>query len=442
MAIRKNHSLLSLLALAAIGLMTAWAPPAQAQSVGPPCVISPVYMGVTLTYFSGPTSPAPIGLCASEATLAGINDYLQTGMAQGIAGRAAQSAGLSMGVVDQLAIANVQETSFRKQGQQNLANEDVRNRALAVEEAITSAIYKGTTPISTRACHSVASTSSSGIAAGGGGSAGRYKTIKKDQEDAVLEPGTENDYVADIVTMPGAAESCTAADVANRIPGCTAVGSTPGVNLSPFILVRAYTGQPGHRSSYTIKFDESDKLYQAQQGYITYSRPRAGPSINEGSKSEPIARAYLVLQRRYNSRALVVVNTLSHVASKTLSIDPKSPFIANVWNQANVRGGKSLREEFSEIYAGTPIPEIPSEREIMNLLVLRQFTAEQSASDMAMDPVEIERRRLDVKKVNALLLLKMNENAEWNNIMYAHILSSRIDPVTRSQLLSQAAAAN
>ena len=442
MVIRKKHSLFSFLALAALGLMLPWSSPVQAQSLGPPCVISPVYMGVTLTYFSGPTSPAPLGLCASEATLAGINDYLQTGMAQGIAGRAAQASGISMGVVDQLAVANLQETSFRKQGQQSLANEDVRNRALAVEEEITAAIYKGTTPISSRACHSAANTSSSGLAAGGGGSAGTYNEIKKKQEDAVLTPGTEDDYVAQIVTMPGAAESCTAADAANKIPGCAKEGRTPGANLSPFVLVRAHTGRRGDRSSYTIRNNPSDLLYQAQQGYITYSRPRAGPSIGDASKASPAARAYLVLQRRYNSRALVVVNTLSHVASKTLSIDPKSPFIQNVWNNANVKGGKSLKDEFKEVYAGTPVPPVPSEREIMNLLVLRQFTADQSGSDMAMDEVEIEKRRLDVKKVNALLLLKMNENAEWNNIMYAHLLSSRIDPVTRTKLLSEAAAAN
>lgn len=413
--------------LALLGFMGLWTPSAQAQTVGSPCIIYPVPLTTVIVYYSMYT-------CASEATLAGVNDYLQTGQPQGIAGRALQGKG---GIVDMLATANGQESNLRKQEQHALGNEDVRDRALAVEEEITASIYRSTAPLSRRACHSAAVTTTAGAAVGGGGGGGspqRYHQIKTDQENSILTPGTENDYIAEIVRQPGSANSCTAVDVANKFPGCGGVGSLPGVNTSPFILVRSYTGVSGQPSTFTIPNNKADKFYQAQQGYITYSRPRPGPRIKDSSKDNPQGRAYLVLQRRYNSRALVVVNTLTHIASKTLAIDANSPFVANVWNAPTMQGGRSLKEDYREIYGNTNIPAVPSEREIMNLMVLRQFTADQSGKDLGADPMEVARRRLDVKKTQALLLLKLNENAEWNNIMYAHILSSRLDPVTRAGL--------
>lgn len=435
-----KHSVLPTLALLGLALAS-WAPSAQAQSIGPPCLHTPQQWGYFIVYATGPGSYRPTNLCASEATLSGIKTYLQTGQAQSVPGRAMQASGVSGGVVDLLAIANTQESSLRKQSQQALANEDVRDRALAVEEEITSSIYRSTTPLSSRACHSVVVTGAAGGAVGGGGgSPQKYKRTKEDQENAILTPGSENDYIAELVDMPGAADSCTEADRLNRFPGCNAVGTNPGLNNNPFILVRAF--RRGQKSSFTIPDDKSNLLYQAQQGYISYTRPRPGPRIKEASKNTPAGRAYLVLQRRYNSRALVVVNALTQIASRTLAIDADSPFVENVWNAATIQGGRSLREDYQDIYAGVPVPEIPSEREIMNLLVLRQFTVDQSGKDLGADPIDIARRRLDVKKVNALLLLKLNENADWNNILYAHILSNRLDPVSREQMVSSSAASN
>jgi hypothetical protein len=264
-----------------------------------------------------------------------------------------------------------------------------------------------------------------------------------DEEQKVLTPGTESDYVADLVTMPGAADSCTPADVNNKVPGCASVGSMPGVNVSPYILVRAYGGKEGAKTNLSVPNKKDDPYFRAQQGYLSYSRPRPGPAIRDAAKNKPVSRQFLIMQRRYNSRALAVVGAMTQVASQTLAIDPKSPFMANVWNAATVQGGNTLKQDFSEVYgSAVPVPAVPSEREIMNLLVLRQFSEKQAGSDLVPSPLDVARRPLDVKKINALMLLKLNEKAEWNNIMYAHILSNRIDPVNREGLLSSAAAAN
>lgn len=432
---------LALAALAFAGLMAV--PQAQAQSIGMPCMISPITVRYVVVYNSGPPNATnPLGLCASEYTLKGINNYLQTGVPQSIVGMAASAVGMSTGLVGQVGLQNKQESSHRNEERNKLANEDVRDRALEVEDAITRSIHDVTSPITRRACYSSTGSGAGGGASGGGASSANGGGAAAPQQRETLQPRTENDYVAKLATMPGASDGCTQADVANKVPGCGSVGSLPGVNVSPFILVRSYTGQAGAPSSYTIPNNAGDRFFQAQQNYLTYSKPRPGPTIRDAAKSSPMARRFLVVQRRYNSRSLAVVGAMTQIAGQTLALPANSPFVTNVWNRSAIPGSPSLKEDFAKVYGNAPVPAIPSEREVMNLLVLRQFTDKQSASDMVPDPVDLARRQLEVKKINALLLLKMNEKAEWNNIMYAHILSNRIDPVDREQLVSAATASN
>lgn len=441
MTLTPSIRFLALAAVSALALLGA--PKAQAQSIGVPCVISPLTLGTVVVYNSGPPNVTmPLGLCASEATLAGINDYLQTGQAQSIPGRAAAAAGMSTGVVGQIALMNSQESNFRNQSKNDLANEDVRDRALAVEDAISRSVFDATTPISRRACYSTVASGGGGGASGGGASAANAGKVAGPIQKEVLTSGTENDYVARIVNSAGYALSCTSADVTNKVPGCTAEGDYPGMNTTPFILVRAYTGRSGEPSSYTIKDNPSDPLFQGQQGYLMHSKPLPGPGIREGIKDSPSGRRHLVMQRRYNSRSLAVVGAMSQIAGQTLALPENSPFVTNVWNRSAIPGQPTLREDFASVYGNGAIPAVPSEREVMNLMVLRQFTQPQASSDMVPDPLEIARRQLEVKKINSLLLLKMNEKAEWNNILYAHILSNRIDPVDRRQLLNSASTAN
>ena len=430
----KTLALLSLVVTAALG-----ARDVQAQSIGQPCIISPTTIGLVTVFNSGPGSSAPLGLCASEATLSGINKYLQTGEAQSVVGKAAAAAGASSGLVGQIALMNSQDSSFRNQKKNDLANQDVRDRTLAVEEEISESVYEATQPISRRACYSSLS-SGAGGGAGGGASARSAAKVAEMQQKDTLKPGTEADYAARVVQTPGHEDSCTKQDVDNKIPGCSNVGGYPGVNTSPFILVRAYTGRKDKPSSYTIVDDESDPLFRAQQGYLNYSKPRPGPAIPDGLKDSPNSKRYLVMQRRYNSRTLAVVNAMSQISGETIALPSSSPFVRNVWNGSAVPGVPTLKEDYAAVY-GQAAPTLPSEREVMNLLVLRQFTAKQSGADLGSTPTDIARRQLEVKKINALLLLKLNEKAEWNNIMYAHILSNRIDPVDRNQLVSAAAAA-
>jgi len=407
-------------------LVTASPMAANAQSIGLPCTI---------------TAGASSGTCASEATLAAMQTYLETGQTSSLSG----ALGGQGGLIAQLGTLNAQISSMRKQAQNDLGNQDVRARALASERAILNALDDATKPISVRECRSVAASSGAFGGGAGGGGAG-VNTTKGGEEAAreiepeMLTPGTENDYVARLLYSNKASNYCTEEDKNNKIPKCGAVGSLPGANNNPMSLIRGATKDPSTKpGNYSIKLDREDDQFAAAIDYVRFSRPFPAPMVNEGSKNQPAVKRYLVMQRRYNSRAMAVVYGLTTILAESLALPSGHPFVQNVWNGET---GAQLKTDYAEINPGIDVPKAPSERELMHLLVQRQFANQLTGEDLqASEPEYFAKRSLELDKINAYLALKLNEKSEWSNIMLAHILSNDIDPVDRKKLLSEAAAA-
>lgn len=377
------------------------------------------------------------GTCASEATLSSLLTYLETGQSTSIAGNMSKG-----GLVAQLGALNTQLTSIRKQAQQDLANEDVRNRALSTERAILGALEEATRPISRGDCRAIAASSGALGGAAGGGGAGANTTqaaieAANQLTPDALTPARENEYIARLVIGDRMKRYCTAPDHANKVPGCeSGVGTLPGANNDPTVLIRAAT-HPGV-GNYSIKSGMTNPEYAAAIDFVRYSSPFPAPRIEEASKDSPAARRYLVLQRRYNGRAMAVVYGLTTILAESIALPQSHPFVRNVWNQAT---GADLKKDFREIYPNIKIPEAPSEREMMHLLVNRQFASTLSQADLAgADARYFAQRGLELDKLNAYLTLKLNEKSEWSNIMLAHILSNEIDPVSLNELKSDAAA--
>lgn len=410
-------------------ILTAALPLTALAQVGIPCTIA-----------AGNSS----GTCASEATLASLQMYLETGQSTSLMGNVAGGGGL----ISQMSTLNAQVSALRKQAQNDLGNQDVRNRALATERAILDSIAEVTKPISVRECRSVAASSGAlgGGAGGGGAGANSGKAAgeaAKQLEPELLTPATENDYVARLVTPEKSVNYCTKEDHDNKVPIrgggiCPGPGSLPGANNNPQSLIRGATKDPAVKpGNYSIKRGMADDQYAAAIDYIRYSMPFPGPKVNEASKNEPAVKRFLVLQRRYNSRAMAVVYGLTTILSESVALPAGHPFVANVWNGPT---GADLKADYAEINPGIDLPSEPSERELMHLLVKRQFATTLTEQDLAGGDAEyFAQRSLEVDKINAYLALKLNEKSEWSNIMLAHILSNDIDPVDRKQLLSDAA---
>lgn len=397
---------------------------ANAQVIGSPCII---------------TAGQSVGTCASEATLASLHQYLETGQSRSPMGTLKAKGGL----IGQLSVLNTQLASIRKQQQNNMPNEDVRNRALTSQRAILESIEKVTRPITQRDCRAVAGSSGAFGGAGGGGNIGNNSgqaaaEASKYVEPEILTPMTENDYVAKIILSPNNPLYCTAEDAANKVPRCEGgEGELPGANNNPLSMIRAATKDPASKpGNMSIPRPITTKEYQAAIDYIRYSRPMPGPKIRDTVKEEPVAKRFLVLQRRYNSRTMAIIYAFSNIVGESVALPEGHPFIEKVWNGEI---GAELKQDFKEIYPNVDLPKIPSEREMLHLLVKRQFAKTLTAQDLAGNEVEyFAKRSLDIDKITAYLNLKLSEKAEWNNVLLAHMLSNDIDPVNREQLVSEA----
>lgn len=406
---------LGMLALVGLGLSHE----AKAQVSVMPCVITG---SVTYIHSYG---------CASEYTVNAQYQYLSTGVNASVMG----ATGTSEGVIELLRKLNDEQTKSNEGDRQTMPNDDLASRARETDMAQRNAIERYTRPISAEACRE--GTIGRGLGGAGGGSsraAADASEIKNQEE--VLTPQKEDTYLGDLTFSPTTKNYCMDADVANKMPQCKAVGSLPGANTNPSTLVMGAT-QSNTERNYSIVWEKGNPQYEAVVDYMRMMRPFPGPTINENSKETPQGRRYLILQRRYNTKVVAVLNVLSNISNESAALPANSYMVQQVWNNDDVKA------DFKEIYPSAKYPDRPSEREIMRLMVLRQFGSTMTAQDMATSsPEDLARRQIELMKMNNYLLLKQKEQQEWTNILLAHILSNEVDPVTRDKLVNASSQAS
>lgn len=404
-------------ALAYTGLTLA--PSAQAQSFGPPCIISG---GATYIYSQG---------CASEYTVNAQYTYLSTGQQTSIMG----SVGAAEGVIELLKKLNDNIAKGNEGDRQNMPNQDLANRTAEANLAQREMIAPYARSITAEACRE---STVHGGAGGGGGSRGTTASadlaVKDDIEPDTLTPKQEDNYLGDLVAGR-ATKYCTAADVANKFPQCAGEGALPGFNTNPTVLFRE-ANRSGKLRSYSYKFEKGNEKYEAMIDYLRMASPFPGPALNDKAKETPDGRRFLTMQRRYNVRTLAVLHSFSRIAAESASLPADSYVVKEVWSKPEIR------QDFEELYPGVQFPTAPSDREYTRLLVLREFGQRITTEYLTPKTVEeYAKAQLDLTRVNNLLLLKQKEEQEWTNVLLTHLLSNEVDPVTRNAVMSQAAAA-
>lgn len=394
------------------------APQAYAQ-MSIPCTINGSSPGVTVSYG-----------CASEYTLNTQYQYLSTGRSLSLTGVAGQNEG----VIELLRKVNDSLAKGNEGDRQTMPNEDLADRARDIDMEQRRMVERYTRPISASACREA----TVGRGMGGAGSSGTATGANAANDvvaEDVLAPKTEDEYLADITFGDKSKNYCSQVDVANKIPGCTSVGSLPQANVNAWTLLKGAT-QNQRGQNYSYKFQKGQPQFDAMIDYLLMARPFPAPTINVNAKDTPDGRRYLILQRRYNSRVLAVTNALIAVSAESNALPENSYMVQQVWNKDDTK------KAFAEVYPGVPMPTAPSEREIIRLNVLRQFTADVATEDAAASsPEDLGRRQIELMKMNNYLLLKQKEQQEWTNILLAHQLSTQVDPVTRERLLQASGSA-
>lgn len=402
------------LVLVGLGWSTlSFAPEAKAQFTIP-CTINGSSPGVTVSYG-----------CASEYTLNAQYQYLSTGQQSNILG----SVTGAEGVIELLRKANDEATKSNEGDRQNMPNADLADRARDIDMEQRRMVERYTRPISAAACREATVGRGMG-GAGSSGSAAGASTANTAAAEDILVPKSEDEYLADLTYGDKSKNYCSAMDVKNKIPGCTGAGSLPQANVQTDTLTKG-ANQAQRLQNYSYEFKKGQPQFDAMIDYLLMARPFPAPTINEKAKDTPDGRRYLILQRRYNSRVLAVTNALISISSESAALPENSYMVKQVWENDETKAA------FAEVYPGVQMPARPSEREIIRLNVLRQYTSKVVTEDAAASsPEDLGRRQIELLKMNNYLLLKQKEQQEWTNILLAHQLSTQVDPVTRDKLLS------
>ncbi len=333
------------------------------------------------------------------------------------------------GVVQLLRNLNDAVGKSNEGARQAIPNANLGDRDLATQKAQLDLMERQTRPISAEACREA--TVGRGVGSVGGSStAPATDKAAAEAQDEILKPQSEDQYLGDLAFTTSAPKYCTQADVDNKFPNCKSVGSLPAANIDVASLKFKANKERKLRSmSITAGTDE----YKAALEYARMNRPFSGPDINVKAKETPDGKRYLILQRRYNSRVSAVSNIFMDTIGESTAISKNSYLVKQVWDNDDTKA------DFQEIYPGVEYPEAPSEREIMNLMVKRQFTNKQATADMqAQDDAYFARRQVELLKMNNLLLLKQKDQQEKTNLLLATLISNEIDPVNRKDLLDAA----
>lgn len=394
------------------------APEAKAQ-FAVPCVIKGAFTAI-VSYG-----------CASEYTLNAQYQYLSTGQPTNLLGAAT---GQNDGVIELLRKVNDQLGKGNEGDRQTMPNADLADRARDIDMEQRRMVERYTRPISAAACREATVGRGMGGAGSSGSSAGAATANRVTAED-VLVPKSEDEYLADLTYSEKSKNYCSAMDVENKIPGCTGAGSLPQANVQADTLTKG-ANQTGRSQNYSYDFKKGEPQFDAMIDYLLMARPFPAPTINVKAKDTPDGRRYLILQRRYNSRVLAVTSALISISSESAALPENSYMVQQVWKNDETKAA------FAEVYPGVQMPARPSEREIVRLNVLRQYTAKVVTEDAAASsPEDLGRRQIELLKMNNYLLLKQKEQQEWTNILLAHQLSTQVDPVTRDGLLQASGSA-
>lgn len=422
--------------------------PAHAQFLDE-CMIVPgtgnFYLGTGIIQYTN---------CASASNQRSLHTYLSTGRNTSLTGAIGGAAGLNDGVIELLRKQNDSLSKALEGDRQAMPNNDLGNRSALVDAEIRRAIADHARPLSAAACRDVTAASPLGGGPRGGGAAGSNSNanqakLDEEAENQVLEPKHDQTNMLNITMTASARRYCTQKDVDNEMPGCeeTGVGIFPGANtrastLFRRVLEKSNSSFDGFTGSYSIPNNPNNPAYQAIEDYSMFNRPFSGPDLADAAKKTGAGGQYLIYQRRYNARVLAISGTYNLIASKSIALPDSHPFV-QIWD--GVLDGPSqednYREMFKEIYGEKVIfPAAPSEREILNMLVMGQFTSKKAGRDMDLGGDDLARRQLELTKISNYIAMQKLEQLEWNNILMAHSLSNSVDPITRSELMGLAEA--
>jgi len=276
-------------------------------------------------------------------------------------------------------------------------------------------------------------------AAGGRGAGSAATLASKLSIDAdIVAKMTENQNgFSEKAEVLNRANYCSAQDVTNKRPGCSAVGPLPGADIELGTLTTPPTKDAATPTNVTLASGAQQDAAEAVIRNVVSPIPPQDPPPS--AAASPLAAEYFAEANVFRARLSAAADALSNIASIRFANPALAQQTVNGETVGQTWNDPATKAKYAQLFPGQPFPAVPSEWELLRYDVYSRW-ADATGPDSwqsrvaTMTPEETGRETIRLlAEMSRIQMLQVERQDDTNKILAA-LLSSDLDPRTRQQL--------
>ncbi|WP_196480570.1 hypothetical protein [Burkholderia vietnamiensis] len=276
-------------------------------------------------------------------------------------------------------------------------------------------------------------------AAGGRGAGSAATLASKLSIDAdIMAKMTENQNgFTEKAEVLNRASYCSAQDVTNKRPGCSAVGPLPGADIELGTLTTPPTKDASTPTNVTLASGAQQDAAKAVIRNVVSPIPPQDPPPS--AASTPLAAEYFAEANVFRARLSAAADALSDIASIRFANPALAQQTVNGETVGQTWNDPATRTKYAQLFPGQPFPAVPSEWELLRYDVYSRWADatgpdswQSRVATMTQEETGRETIRL-LAEMSRIQMLQVERQDDTNKILAA-LLSSDLDPRTRQQL--------
>lgn len=276
-------------------------------------------------------------------------------------------------------------------------------------------------------------------AAGGRGAGSAATLASKLSIDADIEAKmTENQSgFTEKAEVLNRAKYCSAQDVTNKRPGCSAVGQLPGADIELGTLTTPPTKDASTPTNVTLAPGAQQDAAKAVIRNVVSPIPPQDPPPS--AAATPLAAEYFAEATVFRARLSAAADALSNIASIRFANPALAQQTVNGETVGQTWNDPATKAKYAQLFPGQPFPAVPSEWELLRYDVYSRWADatgpdswQSRVATMTQEETGRETIRL-LAEMSRIQMLQVERQDDTNKILAA-LLSSDLDPRTRQQL--------
>lgn len=275
-------------------------------------------------------------------------------------------------------------------------------------------------------------------AAGRGAGSAATQASKLSIDADIIAKMTENQNgFTEKAEVLNRANYCSAQDVTNKRPGCSAVGQLPGADIELGTLTTPPTRDAATPTNVTLATGaQQDAAKAVIRNVVSPIPPQDPPPSAAGS---PLAAEYFADANVFRARLSAAADALSNIGSIRFANPALAQQTVNGETVGQTWNDPATKAKYAQLFPGQPFPAVPSEWELLRYDVYSRWADatgpdswQSRVATMTQEETGRETIRL-LAEMSRIQMLQVERQDDTNKILAA-LLSSDLDPRTRQQL--------